>query len=60
VPLPEAPDAQKYGSAITYFRRYALQSLFLLEAEDDDGNNAVKKPAQKVKVAEDDNDSIPF
>lgn len=41
-PLPEAPDAQKYGSAITYFRRYALQSLFLLQAEDDDANSASK------------------
>lgn len=39
-PLPEAPDAQKYGSAITYFRRYALQSMFLLMAEDDDANGA--------------------
>ena len=38
--LPEAPDAQKYGSAITYFRRYAIQSLLGLEAEDDDGEQA--------------------
>lgn len=33
-------NSQEYGSAITYFRRYALQSLFLLQAEDDDGNKA--------------------
>lgn len=46
VPLPEAPDAQKYGSAITYFRRYALQSLFLLQAQDDDGNQASEKSVQ--------------
>lgn len=39
-PLPEMSDPQKMGSAITYFRRYALQSLLLLEAEDDDGNGA--------------------
>lgn len=38
--LPENPDPQKMGSAITYFRRYSLQSLFLLQAEDDDGNVA--------------------
>lgn len=38
--LPETNDPQKMGSAITYFRRYALQSLFLMEAEDDDGNVA--------------------
>ncbi len=37
-PLPHCADAQKYGSAITYFRRYSLQSLLALEAEDDDGN----------------------
>jgi hypothetical protein len=39
-PLPEMADPQKSGSAITYFRRYALQSLLALEAEDDDGNHA--------------------
>jgi hypothetical protein len=46
-PLPEGLDAQKSGSAITYFRRYALQSLLALEAEDDDGNSA--KPKEEVK-----------
>jgi hypothetical protein len=39
-PLPETTDAQKAGSAITYFRRYALQSLLALEAIDDDANIA--------------------
>lgn len=38
--IPELSDPQKMGSAITYFRRYALQSLFLLEAVDDDANLA--------------------
>lgn len=33
-------DPQKYGSAITYFRRYTLVSLLGLQAEDDDGNLA--------------------
>jgi hypothetical protein len=37
--LPDVNDAQKQGSAITYFRRYALQSFFALEAVDDDGNS---------------------
>ena len=36
--IPEGADVQKTGSAITYFRRYALQSLLALEAEDDDAN----------------------
>jgi hypothetical protein len=39
--LPSMNDPQKQGSAITYFRRYALQSLLALEAEDDDANLAV-------------------
>ena len=30
-------DPQDMGSAITYYRRYALQSLLFLEAQDDDG-----------------------
>lgn len=38
--LPELSDPQKMGSAITYYRRYTLQSLLALEAEDDDGNSA--------------------
>lgn len=51
-PLPECPDAQKYGSAITYFRRYALQSILALQAQDDDANiasNKVIAPAVEVK-----------
>ena len=43
VPLPDLQDPQKMGSAITYYRRYALQSLFLLQAKDDDGELAFLK-----------------
>lgn len=39
-PIIENPDPQKQGAVITYFRRYALQSLFFLQAEDDDANIA--------------------
>lgn len=47
-PIMQMSDPQKQGSAITYFRRYALQSLLALEAEDDDGNSASqKKPKSK-------------
>lgn len=44
--LPENSDPQKMGAIITYFRRYALQSLFSLQAEDTDGNdtNTVQPP----------------
>ena len=41
--LPQLTDPQKMGSAITYYRRYALQSLFLLEALDNDANLASGK-----------------
>ena len=33
-------DAQSQGSGITYARRYGLQSLVCIGAEDDDGNSA--------------------
>jgi hypothetical protein len=39
-------DPQKMGSAITYYRRYTLQSLLGLQAEDDDANKA-STPAKK-------------
>ena len=38
-PIPENPDPQKMGSAITYYRRYTLVSYLGIEAEDDDGNS---------------------
>lgn len=41
-------DAQGYGSAITYARRYGLQAIAGLAAEDDDGNAAA---ASRKKAA---------
>jgi len=38
--LIPATDMQKLGSAISYARRYGLQSFVLLPSEDDDGNSA--------------------
>ncbi len=35
-------DAQGFGSALTYARRYGLQTAFGLATEDDDGNAAVR------------------
>ena len=41
-------DAQGFGSAMTYARRYSLMAAFGVPAEDDDGNSAVaSKPTQK-------------
>jgi hypothetical protein len=36
-------DAQGYGSALTYARRYSLMSACGIAPEDDDGNTAVRK-----------------
>ena len=41
IPLSKA-DAQGYGSAITYARRYALAAVVGVCPEDDDGNAAAK------------------
>lgn len=49
VPLPAITDPQKMGSAITYFRRYTLQSMLGLQAEDDDSNLASGKTKPSVK-----------
>lgn len=38
--LPQGMNPQQMGSAITYYRRYALASLLSLELEDDDANLA--------------------
>lgn len=54
-PIPESTKVQDLGSAITYIRRYSLQSILAIEAEDDDGNIAStpakteKKTFRKVK-----------
>lgn len=40
-------DPQKMGSMITYYRRYTLQSLLGLQAEDDDANAASKATKPK-------------
>jgi len=47
--LPDIQDPQKIGSAITYYRRYTLQSLLGLQAEDDDANKASGKTKEPKK-----------
>lgn len=47
-------DAQGFGSALTYARRYSLMAACGIAPEDDDGNAAVasaKKPITPVKAA---------
>ncbi len=43
-------DAQGFGSACTYARRYSLQAAFGVAPEDDDGNAASKKPETKPEL----------
>jgi len=55
---PTKDDMQGIGSAITYARRYGLQAIVGLPAEDDDGNAAsveVKKPLESPKEKKADN-----
>jgi hypothetical protein len=42
--LPTGLNPQQMGSAVTYYRRYTLQSLLSLQATDDDGNVASTPP----------------
>ncbi len=50
MPVSKA-DAQGYGSAITYAKRYGLQGLLGVPSEDDDGNAAAKaKPKAENKA----------
>jgi|TARA_R110000824_G_scaffold81763_6_gene205371 hypothetical protein len=42
-PLPTSGTPQEMGSALTYARRYTLQTVAGIGAEDDDGNAASKR-----------------
>ena len=48
IELPQIQDPQKLGSAITYYRRYTLQSLLALQALDDDGE-IVREDLEKLR-----------
>lgn len=45
-------DAQGYGSALTYARRYSLMTAFGVCPEDDDGNAASKNPPRQQDTGE--------
>lgn len=49
IALPEGLDAQKTGSAITYFRRYTLSSLLALQIDEDDDGNAASAPISNIR-----------
>ena len=49
MPLPDAADMQKLGSALTYARRYSLSAICGIAAdEDDDGNEAASATLTSV------------
>ena len=53
IQMASLSDPQKMGSMITYYRRYTLQSLLGLQAEDDDANaasKASKAPPEKKHI----------
>lgn len=50
VPVSKA-DAQGFGSAMTYARRYSLSAAFGVAPEDDDGNAAAGAPPKLLKEA---------
>ena len=47
--LPSNLTPQQLGSAVTYYRRYTLQSSLSLQAIDDDANTAEQAAKQPVK-----------
>ena len=42
IALPNIEDPQRIGGCVSYYRRYTLQSLLSLQAEDDDANAATQ------------------
>lgn len=50
--IPETlTDAQKIGAAVTYFRRFLINSTFAMKSEDDDGNTATGKEVKTTTTA---------
>jgi len=50
IDLPTTGTPQSMGSAITYYRRYTLQSLLSLQAVDDDGQAASIKTNVPIQL----------
>jgi len=50
--LPQGLNPQQQGSAITYYRRYTLQSTLSLQSVDDDGAAASKSTPTKPPITD--------
>jgi len=57
VPCANINDAHKFGSGLTYAKRYGLQALLGIPSEDDDGNGATgnNKPMINPQVQQEAN-----
>lgn len=53
MPAPSNANPQQLGSATTYARRYGLNGMFVLGAEDDDGNAASEAAPAAKKATKD-------
>ncbi len=60
ITLPDLIKPQEMGSCITYYRRYSLQSLFALDAEDDDAKFSGKKETLKEHQSKINKEETPF
>jgi hypothetical protein len=58
IKIQDVKDPQKVGSCVTYYRRYTLQSLLGLQADDDDGNKASGKSGVVADNYNNDNQSF--
>ena len=50
--VADKSNPQKYGSALTYMRRYSLTSLLGIEEQDDDGQKAILETIAPIKIIE--------
>jgi len=48
ITLPDLQDPQKVGSAVSYYRRYSIQSMLLLQAEDNDAEGVLRPVIQQT------------
>ena len=46
-PLPQVADPQKFGSALTYSRRYSLAAICNIASEEDDDGEAATAPTRQ-------------
>jgi hypothetical protein len=60
MPLPNPKgDSQGVGASLTYMRRYAINSLFSLNAEDDDGETAAGRGKYDKQAAKHEPKDVP-